>query len=129
MKQPSPCIFELIYFARPDSKVWGTASTVYRRGARLAPARARASRSRPTGVQRADSSNSAALGYAEESGIPLELGLIRNHYVGRTFIQPTQEGRDFKVRVKYNADAGGARRQARDRGGRLDRARHDEPLA
>jgi amidophosphoribosyltransferase len=49
-----------------------------------------------------DSANSAALGYAEESGIPYELGLIRNHYVGRTFIQPTQSGRDFKVRVKYN---------------------------
>jgi amidophosphoribosyltransferase len=50
-----------------------------------------------------DSSNSAALGYAEESGIPYELGLIRNHYVGRTFIHPTQEGRDFRVRIKYNA--------------------------
>jgi amidophosphoribosyltransferase len=50
-----------------------------------------------------DSSNSAALGFAEESHLPLELALIRNHYVGRTFIQPTQEGRDAKVRVKYNA--------------------------
>jgi amidophosphoribosyltransferase len=50
-----------------------------------------------------DSSNSAALGFAEESGIPLELGLIRNHYVGRTFIHPTQQGRDFRVRIKYNA--------------------------
>jgi amidophosphoribosyltransferase len=49
-----------------------------------------------------DSANSAALGYAEGSGIPFELGLIRNHYVGRTFIQPTQAGRDFKVRMKYN---------------------------
>jgi amidophosphoribosyltransferase len=50
-----------------------------------------------------DSSNSAALGFAEESGLPLELALIRNHYVGRTFIQPTQAGRDAKVKVKYNA--------------------------
>jgi amidophosphoribosyltransferase len=50
-----------------------------------------------------DSSNSAALGFAEESGIPFELGLIRNHYVGRTFIHPTQQGRDFRVRIKYNA--------------------------
>ncbi len=49
-----------------------------------------------------DSSNSAALGYAEESGLPLELALIRNHYVGRTFIQPSQADRDFRVRVKYN---------------------------
>ncbi len=50
-----------------------------------------------------DSANSAALGYAEESGISFELGLIRNHYVGRTFIEPSQAGRDFKVRLKYNA--------------------------
>jgi len=50
-----------------------------------------------------DSSNSAALGFAEESGLPYELALIRNHYVGRTFIQPTQGARDAKVRVKYNA--------------------------
>ena len=50
-----------------------------------------------------DSSNSAALGYAEESKLPFELALIRNHYVGRTFIQPTQAGRDAKVKVKYNA--------------------------
>ena len=49
-----------------------------------------------------DSSNSAALGFAEESGLPYELALIRNHYVGRTFIQPTQAGRDAKVKVKYN---------------------------
>ena len=49
-----------------------------------------------------DSSNSAALGYSEASGIPFELGLIRNHYVGRTFIQPGQEVRDFRVKVKYN---------------------------
>jgi amidophosphoribosyltransferase len=50
-----------------------------------------------------DSSNSAALGFSEQSGIPLELALIRNHYIGRTFIQPLQQDRDFKVRIKYNA--------------------------
>jgi amidophosphoribosyltransferase len=50
-----------------------------------------------------DSSNAAALGYADESGLALEHALIRNHYVGRTFIQPTQAGRDHKVKVKYNA--------------------------
>jgi amidophosphoribosyltransferase len=49
-----------------------------------------------------DSSNSAALGFSDESGIPYELALIRNHYIGRTFIQPTQAGRDAKVKVKYN---------------------------
>jgi amidophosphoribosyltransferase len=49
-----------------------------------------------------DSSNSAALGFSEESGLPFELALIRNHYVGRTFIHPGQAGRDFRVRVKYN---------------------------
>jgi amidophosphoribosyltransferase len=49
-----------------------------------------------------DSSNSIALGFAEASGVPYELGLIRNHYVGRTFIQPSQPGRDFGVRVKFN---------------------------
>jgi amidophosphoribosyltransferase len=98
----APCIFELIYFARPDSKVWGVAVDRARRafGRQLA---------REHAVQAdcvfsvPDSSNSAALGYSEESGIPFELGLIRNHYVGRTFIHPTQAGRDFRVRIKYNA--------------------------
>ena len=57
-----------------------------------------------------DSSNSIALGYAEDSGIPFELGLIRNHYVGRTFIQPTQAVRDLGVRVKFNPVRGGPAR-------------------
>jgi amidophosphoribosyltransferase len=98
----APCIFELVYFARPDSKVWGVAVDRARRefGRQLArenPVDADCVFSVP------DSSNSAALGYSEESGIPFELGLIRNHYVGRTFIHPTQTGRDFRVRIKYNA--------------------------
>lgn len=97
----APCIFELIYFARPDSRLWGASVDRARRAfgrqlAREQPAEAECVFSVP------DSSNSAALGYAEESGIPLELGLIRNHYVGRTFIHPTQGGRDFRVRIKYN---------------------------
>jgi len=96
-----PCIFELIYFARPDSIVWGETVDRARRefGRQLArehPADADCVFSVP------DSSNSAALGFSEESGIPLELALIRNHYVGRTFIHPTQAGRDFRVRIKYN---------------------------
>ena len=95
------CVFELIYFARPDSLVFGMSTDEARRrlGRELArehPAEAECVFSIP------DSSNSAALGYAEASGIPLELGLIRNHYVGRTFIQPTQAIRDFGVKVKYN---------------------------
>jgi len=99
---PAPCIFELVYFARPDSTIFGKTVDRARRAfgrqlAREHPADADAVFSVP------DSSNSAALGFAEESGIPYELGLIRNHYVGRTFIHPTQSGRDFRVRIKYNA--------------------------
>lgn len=96
------CVFEHVYFARPDSHVFGGSVDRARRalGRRLArefPA--------PTAdlvFSVPDSSNSAALGYAETSGLPYELALIRNHYVGRTFIQPTQAGRDAKVKVKYN---------------------------
>jgi amidophosphoribosyltransferase len=99
--QHSPCIFELVYFARPDSRIWGQSVDRARRafGRRLAqehPVEADAVISVP------DSANSAALGFAEESGIPFELGLLRNHYIGRTFIQPTQEDRDFGARMKYN---------------------------
>jgi amidophosphoribosyltransferase len=99
---PAPCVFELVYFARPDSRLWGQSVDRSRRafGRRLAqeqPAEADCVIAVP------DSANSAALGYAEQSGIPYELGLIRNHYVGRTFIDPTQVGRDFKVRLKYSA--------------------------
>lgn len=97
----SPCLFELVYFARPDSRIWGCSVDRARRefGRQLArehPVEADCVFAVP------DSSNSAALGYSEESGLPFELALIRNHYVGRTFIHPTQTGRDFRVRVKYN---------------------------
>ena len=99
--QPAPCIFELVYFARPDSSLWGESVDRARRafGRQLAkehPIRADAVIAVP------DSANSAALGYAEESGIPCELGLLRNHYVGRTFIKPEQKDRDFGARMKYN---------------------------
>jgi amidophosphoribosyltransferase len=101
-ERQAPCIFELVYFARPDSRIWDVSVDRARRafGRQLAkehPVEADCVFSVP------DSSNSAALGYSEHSGIPLELGLIRNHYVGRTFIHPSQAGRDFKVRIKYNA--------------------------
>jgi amidophosphoribosyltransferase len=95
------CIFELIYFSRPDSRVFGTNVDKARRafGRRLAeehPADADIVIAVP------DSSNSAALGYSERSGIRFELGLIRNHYIGRTFIDPVQKVRDRGVRVKFN---------------------------
>jgi amidophosphoribosyltransferase len=107
--QPAParrsshafCIFEFIYFARPDSTFMGR--NVYqirkahgRRLALEAPVAADLVMPFP------DSGTYAALGYSEASGIPFELGMIRNHYVGRTFIQPTQSMRDFNVRVKLN---------------------------
>jgi amidophosphoribosyltransferase len=95
------CVFEHIYFSRPDSRVFGEGVDRVRRriGHRLAaehPAEGDIVISVP------DSSNSIALGYSEASGIRFELGLIRNHYVGRTFIQPHQAGRDSSVRVKFN---------------------------
>lgn len=97
----SLCIFEYIYFARPDSTICG--KNVYqmrkahgRRLAQEAPVDADLVMPFP------DSGNYAAIGYAEESGIPFEMAMIRNHYVGRSFIQPTQSMRDFAVRVKLN---------------------------
>ena len=98
---PSACIFELIYFARPDSRIFGknvylTRKAHGRQLAKEAPVAADLVMPFP------DSGNYAAIGYAEESGIPFDLGMIRNHYVGRTFIQPTQSMRDFSVRMKLN---------------------------
>jgi amidophosphoribosyltransferase len=95
------CIFEFIYFARPDSTIYGqnvyqTRKAHGRRLAREAPVDADLVMPFP------DSGTYAALGYHEESGIPFEMGMIRNHYVGRTFIQPTQSMRDFGVRIKLN---------------------------
>ena len=98
---PAPCIFELVYFARPDSNLWGISVDRARRafGRQLA-------REHPVSgdcvIAVPDSANSAALGYSEQSGIPYELGLLRNHYVGRTFIRPSQADRDFGARIKYN---------------------------
>ena len=96
------CVFEYVYFARPDSRVFG--GSVDR--ARRALGRQLAAEHPVPGADFVfavpDSSNAAALGFSEASGLPLEHALIRNHYVGRTFIQPTQAGRDAKVKVKYN---------------------------
>lgn len=95
------CIFEYVYFARPDSLLFGR--NVYqvrkmqgRALAREAPAKA------DIVVPVPDSGNAAALGYAEESGLPFEMGLVRSHYVGRTFIEPRQSIRHFGVKIKFN---------------------------
>jgi amidophosphoribosyltransferase len=97
----SQCIFEQIYFSRPDSKVFGeNVNHVRRELGRLLARRHPATADVVIAVP--DSSNSAALGFAEESGISFELGLIRNHYVGRTFIRPGQQSRIDAVRVKFN---------------------------
>ncbi|MBS0246769.1 MAG: amidophosphoribosyltransferase [Proteobacteria bacterium] len=98
-----PCIFEYIYFARPDSIVGGRHVYNVRKamGAELG-------RESPAGadvvVPVPDSGVPAALGYSQQTGIPYELGIIRNHYVGRTFIQPTQAIRDQGVRMKHSAN-------------------------
>jgi amidophosphoribosyltransferase len=99
--EPTRCIFEHVYFARPDSKVFGisVAQSRLRMGARLAreaPAPA------DIVVPVPDSGMYAAMGYSRESGLPLELGLTRNHYVGRTFIEPKQSIRHFGVKIKLN---------------------------
>ena len=100
-KPRASCIFEFIYFARPDSIIFG--QNVYAVRKRLGQAMAR---EYPTTADFVmpfpDSGNYAAIGYAEASGRPFEMGVIRNHYVGRTFIQPTQSMRDFGVRIKLN---------------------------
>jgi amidophosphoribosyltransferase len=102
-KRARPCIFEYIYFARPDSIVHGRSVYDARKAmgaelAREAPALA------DVVVPVPDSGVPAALGYAQALGLPFELGIIRNHYVGRTFIQPTQAIRESGVRLKHNAN-------------------------
>jgi amidophosphoribosyltransferase len=101
--QPRPCIFEYIYFARPDSVVGGKSVYQVRRNlgvelAKESPANA------DVVVPVPDSGVPAAIGFAQASGIPYELGIIRNHYVGRTFIEPTQQIRELGVRMKHSAN-------------------------
>ena len=95
------CIFEYIYFARPDSLIFG--QNVYSVRKRLGK---KLAREYPIEADFAmpfpDSGNYAAIGFCQESGIPMEMGVIRNHYVGRTFIEPAQSMRDFGVKVKLN---------------------------
>jgi amidophosphoribosyltransferase len=97
---PRPCIFEYIYFSRPDSIVGGRSIYTVRKNmgaelAREAPASA------DVIIPVPDSGVPAAIGFSQASGIPFEMGIIRNHYVGRTFIQPTQSIRELGVRMKH----------------------------
>lgn len=100
--KPRHCIFEYIYFARPDSYIFGR--TVYTVRKALGKELAREARvDADMVIPIPDSGISASIGYSQEAGIPFELGLIRNHYVGRTFIEPEQSIRNFGVKLKLNA--------------------------
>ncbi|MEM9968637.1 MAG: amidophosphoribosyltransferase [Pseudomonadota bacterium] len=101
--KPRPCIFEYVYFSRPDSVIGGRSVYEVRREigrelAREAPVDADMVCSVP------DSGTPAAIGYAQESGIPFEMGIVRNQYVGRTFIEPTEQIRNMGVRLKLNVN-------------------------
>ena len=98
---PKRCIFEYVYFARPDSNVFGQSVYQTRKNmgaelAKIAPVEA------DMVVPVPDGGVPSAIGYAQESGIPYEMGIMRNHYIGRTFIEPTQEMRDLKVKMKLS---------------------------
>ncbi|RXI48461.1 amidophosphoribosyltransferase [Malaciobacter mytili] len=99
-----PCAFEYVYFARPDSVIDGKNVYITREnmGKTLAKNDANKDLKVDMVVPVPDSGVPAALGYAAQSGVPFELGIIRNHYVGRTFIEPTQEMRNLKVRMKLS---------------------------
>lgn len=96
------CSFEPIYFARPDSQIFGDVIYTLRKKMGTILAREAPAPDAEVVIAVPDSGVPMAMGYAEQAKIPLELGLVRNHYVGRTFIQPEQEIRDFAVRLKLN---------------------------
>lgn len=102
LQKQAPCVFEHVYFARPDSVVFGLSVYESRKkfGEQLA---VESSVDADLVIPVPDSGIAAALGFSQKSGIPFEFGIIRNHYVGRTFIQPAQSIRDFGVKVKLNA--------------------------
>ncbi len=103
--QRAHCVFEFIYFSRPDSRIFEESCDKIRRriGTQLA-------REKPAAgdlvIAVPDSSNTAAIGYAQEAGLPFDIGFLRNHYVGRTFIDPSQNLREQKVKLKFNTIAG-----------------------
>ncbi len=98
---PKHCIFEYVYFARPDSQVYG--QNVYQKRKNMGVELAK---EQPVEADMVipvpDGGVPAAIGYSQESGIPFEMGIMRNHYIGRTFIEPTQEMRDLKVKMKLS---------------------------
>ncbi|MGH7645999.1 MAG: amidophosphoribosyltransferase [Gemmatimonadales bacterium] len=96
------CVFELVYFSRPDSMVFHRSVDGVRRALGRELAREHPAPGADCAFSVPDSANAMALGFAEQAGIKLEHALIRNHYVGRTFINPTQAGRSAKVRIKFN---------------------------
>ncbi|MGI9481243.1 MAG: amidophosphoribosyltransferase [Hyphomicrobiales bacterium] len=100
-----PCIFEYIYFSRPDSLLGGRSVYECRKQFGYELAREAAVEADVV-IPVPDSGVPAAIGFAQESGIPFELGIIRNHYVGRTFIEPTQQIRALGVKLKHNANRG-----------------------
>jgi amidophosphoribosyltransferase len=101
-KPPRRCIFELVYFSRPDSTIFGRSVDRVRRALGRELAKEHPAPGADCVFSVPDSSNAMALGFAEEAGLKLEHALIRNHYVGRTFINPTQAGRNAKVKIKFN---------------------------
>ncbi len=102
-QRPRPCIFEYIYFSRPDSIIGGR--SVYQVRKEMGRELAREVKAEvDVVIPVPDSGVPAALGYADEAGVPFELGIIRNHYVGRTFIEPTQQIRALGVKLKHNAN-------------------------
>jgi amidophosphoribosyltransferase len=101
-KRHQRCIFELVYFSRPDSTIFGRSVDRVRRALGRELAREHPADGADCVFSVPDSSNAMALGFAEQSGLKLEHALIRNHYVGRTFINPTQAARNAKVKIKFN---------------------------
>lgn len=102
VKERRRCVFELVYFSRPDSTVFGRSVDRVRRALGRELAKEHPVPDADCVFSVPDSSNAMALGYSEQAGIKLEHALIRNHYVGRTFINPTQAGRNAKVKIKFN---------------------------
>jgi len=100
------CIFEYVYFSRPDSRIYSDNVDKTRRKLGKNLAKEAPCPDADIVISVPDSSNTAALGYARESGIRFEIGLIRNHYVGRSFIHPTQSMRDMAVKIKFNTVEG-----------------------
>lgn len=103
-RESASCIFEYVYFSRPDSIVFGKSVHSVRRdiGRTLASETYSKIKKADIVISVPDSANSSAIGYGQVAGIPYETGLIRNHYIGRTFIEPSQQIRDFGAKIKYN---------------------------